>query len=70
MCGGHLRLLLGMVCWFVTFVDDCTRMTWLYLMKNKSDVGDIFKAFYHMVYTQYSLLVKVLRSDNGGEYLN
>ena len=56
--------------WFVTFVDDCTRMTWLYLMKNKSDVGDIFKGFYHMVYTQYSLPIKVLRSDNGGEYLN
>ena len=23
------------VCWFVTFVDDCTRMTWLYVLKNK-----------------------------------
>ncbi|KAB2618169.1 hypothetical protein D8674_014038 [Pyrus ussuriensis x Pyrus communis] len=53
--------------WFITFVDDCIRMTWLYLMKNKSDVGDIFKAFYHMVYTQYSFSVKVLRIDNGGE---
>ena len=28
--------------WFVTFVDDCTRMTWLYVMKHKSDVGPIF----------------------------
>ncbi|KAB2601658.1 hypothetical protein D8674_002663 [Pyrus ussuriensis x Pyrus communis] len=35
-----------------------------------SDVGDIFKMFYHMIYTQYSLSVKVLRSDKGGEYLN
>ncbi|KAM2986068.1 hypothetical protein FF2_006394 [Malus domestica] len=42
-------------------------MTWLYLMKNKGDVGGIFKAFYHMVYAQYSLHVKVLRLDNGGE---
>ena len=24
--------------WFVTFIDDCTRMTWLYLMKHKNEV--------------------------------
>ncbi|BBH05733.1 P-loop containing nucleoside triphosphate hydrolases superfamily protein [Prunus dulcis] len=23
--------------WFVTFIDDCTRMTWLYLLKNKNE---------------------------------
>lgn len=56
--------------WFITLVDDCTRMTELYLMKHKSDVGEIVKRFYHMVHTQYSLPVKVLRCDNGGEYIN
>ena len=25
-------------CWFVTFIDDCTRMTWVCLMKSKSEV--------------------------------
>ncbi|KAM1776985.1 hypothetical protein ACFX11_043708 [Malus domestica] len=56
--------------WFVIFVDDCTRMTWLYTMKHKSDVGQNFHQFYCMVKNQYSLPLKVLRSDNGGEYLN
>ena len=28
------------------------------------------KKFYHMVYTQYSPPIKVLRSDNDDEYLN
>lgn len=28
--------------WFVIFVDDCSRMTWLYLMKNKSEVAEFF----------------------------
>jgi len=28
--------------WFVTFVDDCTRMTWLFLLKRKSDVCKVF----------------------------
>ncbi|KAH7547522.1 hypothetical protein FEM48_Zijuj01G0318800 [Ziziphus jujuba var. spinosa] len=26
--------------WYVTFVDDCTRMTWVYLMKTKSDKNE------------------------------
>ena len=31
--------------WFVTFVDDCTRMTWLYVIKKKSDVAMVFQSF-------------------------
>lgn len=56
--------------WFVTFVDDCTRMTWLYVMKHKSDVGPIFRVFHKMIQTLFSLPSKVFRSDNGGEYIN
>nr|XP_028954377.1 uncharacterized protein LOC114823160 [Malus domestica] len=55
--------------WFVTFVDDCTRMTWLYVLKNKSDVGLVFRSFSQMIQTQYSSVIKVLRFDNGGEYI-
>ncbi|CAL8995182.1 unnamed protein product [Prunus brigantina] len=28
--------------WFVTFIDDCTQMTWLYLLKNKNEVFSCF----------------------------
>ena len=56
--------------WFVIFVDDCTRMTWLYTLKHKGEVGKKFQQFYHMVENKYSLPLKVLRSDNGGEYLS
>ncbi|KAL5804478.1 hypothetical protein ACOSQ3_031278 [Xanthoceras sorbifolium] len=56
--------------WFVTFIDDCTRMTWIFLLKNKSDVCDVFQNFYHMILTQFHKKIQVLRSDNGGEYLN
>lgn len=54
--------------WFVTFVDDCTRMTWLYLLKHKSDVVKVFKCFQKMVEVQFQTCIKVVRSDNGGEY--
>lgn len=28
--------------WLVTFIDDCTRMTWVHLMKLKSEVNLLF----------------------------
>ena len=31
--------------WFVTFIDDCTRVSWIYLLKNKFDVSHIFLFF-------------------------
>ena len=32
--------------YFVTFVDDYSRTTWLYLMKNRSELFSHFRAFY------------------------
>jgi hypothetical protein len=36
--------------WFVTFMDDCTRMTQLYLMKHKYKVFDVFHTFHAMIH--------------------
>ena len=54
--------------WFVTFIDACTRMTWLCLMKTKDEVNLLFQKFHKMIETQYNAKVRVLHSDNGGEY--
>jgi hypothetical protein len=35
--------------WFILFTDDCTRMTWLYLLKTKDEVPQIIKEFHKMV---------------------
>ncbi|RVW80299.1 hypothetical protein CK203_039236 [Vitis vinifera] len=40
--------------WFVIFVDDCTHMTWLYLMKHKDEVLHVFQSFHAMIQTQFS----------------
>ena len=56
--------------YFVTFIDECTRMTWISLLSNKSDVNTAFQELYKMVSTQYQSKIRVLQSDNGGEYLN
>ncbi|KAI5323105.1 hypothetical protein L3X38_032177 [Prunus dulcis] len=56
--------------WFVMFIDDCTRLTWIYLMKHKHGVASILPVFCAMVHTQFHANVKVFRTDNGGEYVN
>ncbi|CAL9017645.1 unnamed protein product [Prunus brigantina] len=56
--------------WFVTFIDDCTRLTWVFLLKNKHDVASILPEFCTVVSTQFHAQVKVFRTDNGGEYVN
>ncbi|RYR09906.1 hypothetical protein Ahy_B05g078340 [Arachis hypogaea] len=39
--------------YFVLFVDDFSRMTWVYFLKHKSEVPDKFYAFYQMILTQF-----------------
>ena len=56
--------------WFVSFIDDFTVMTWVCLMKSKSEVNLLFQNFHKMVCSQYNAQVQVLCSDNGGEYLS
>ncbi|KAI5324020.1 hypothetical protein L3X38_033093 [Prunus dulcis] len=56
--------------WFVTFIDDCTRMTWLYLLKNKNEVFSCFQSFHKQMKTQFNAQIQILRSNNGGEFVN
>ena len=55
--------------WLVSFIDDCTRTTWVYLMKEKNAVFSILKVFHKMICTQFNTVVKIVRSDKGGEYI-
>lgn len=56
--------------YFVTFIDCYSRMTWLYLMKNKYEVLECFKDFYACVKNQFNAHVQIIRTDNGTEYVN
>ncbi|KAL5576052.1 hypothetical protein UlMin_017751 [Ulmus minor] len=48
----------------LTLVDDCTRFTWVYLLKNKSDAISVIPKFFNMIFTQFNTNIKVFRSDN------
>ena len=56
--------------WFITFTDDHTRLTWVFLLKEKSAAVSTFKNFYSMVKTQFNSKIKILRTDNGREFFN
>ena len=56
--------------YFVTFVDDYSRTTWLYLMKSRSELFSHFRAFCAEIHTQFHVYVQNLRSDNAKEYVS
>lgn len=55
--------------YFVLFIDDRSRATWLYLLKSKNEVCSVFKDFHNMVINQFGAKVKTFRSDNGTEFV-
>ena len=54
--------------YFVTFIDDATRRTWVYMLKTKNQVFETFQKFHALVERETDRKLKCLRSDNGGEY--
>ena len=59
---------LGKSMYYVSFRYDCSRITWIYFLRKKSEVFDRFKEFKALVENQIEKKIKVLRTDNGGEF--
>ncbi|KAK8921170.1 hypothetical protein KSP39_PZI019934 [Platanthera zijinensis] len=54
--------------YFVTFIDDYSRMTWLYLLRDRSELPRVFRAFILETGTQFSAPIRTIRTDNAREY--
>lgn len=54
--------------YFLTLVDDYTRATWVFLMPTKQHVLFIFTSFLQYTINQFNALIKIIRTDNGGEF--
>ncbi|EOY17849.1 Copia-like retrotransposable element, putative [Theobroma cacao] len=54
--------------YFVIFIDDMSRMTWIYFIQHKSEVFSVFQKFKAKVENESGCRIKKLRTDNGGEY--
>ena len=56
--------------WFVSLIDDCTRVAWIFLLKQKSDVSIVIINFHSMVQNQFGVQIKSFRIDNAKDYFN
>ncbi|GKV33525.1 hypothetical protein SLEP1_g42028 [Rubroshorea leprosula] len=54
--------------YFITFVDDYSRKTWVYFLQTKSEALAAFKNFKVLAENEVGRSVKVLRTDRGGEF--
>ena len=54
--------------YFFTIVDDYSRYTWVFPLKQKSKVVKILEDFVVFIQTQFESGIKVIRSDNGIEF--
>ncbi|RVX06237.1 Retrovirus-related Pol polyprotein from transposon TNT 1-94 [Vitis vinifera] len=68
VCGPMKTKTLGGSLYFVTFIDDHSRKIWVYTLKTKYQVLEVFKQFHAFVERQFGEKLKCIWTDNGGEY--
>ena len=56
--------------YFVTFIDEFSRCTWVYLMNDRSELLPIFMSFLNEIENQFGKTIKIFRSDNAKEYFS
>lgn len=56
--------------YFLPFVDDFSRVTWILLMTNKRNSLHLFKTFIIQAMNQFDTTIKLVHSDNGMEFLS
>ncbi|KAA0056914.1 Retrovirus-related Pol polyprotein from transposon TNT 1-94 [Cucumis melo var. makuwa] len=68
LCGPIKPSSFGKNNYFLLFIDDFSRKTWVYFVKEKSEVFGMFKRFKALVEKESGYYIKALRSDRGGEF--
>ncbi|KAH9754233.1 hypothetical protein KPL71_015385 [Citrus sinensis] len=61
---------LGGACYFLSMIDDFSRMVWVYPIRSKDQAFDRFKAWKTLIETQTNRKVRRVRTDNGLEFCN
>ena len=68
VCGKMRTKSIGGAEYFLTFIDDKTRYSWVYSLKTKDQVFERFLEWKALVEKSTGKKLKTLRTDNGGEY--
>ena len=56
--------------YYIIFVDECTRFTWLFPLVNKADVYAVFVKFHALIVNHFKTTIKFLQSDGGREFMS
>jgi hypothetical protein len=56
--------------YYAIFIYDCTRFSWMFPLKHKSDFFDTFVNLQHYIETQFSAKIKSFQCDGGTEFTN
>ena len=56
--------------YLLTFIDDFSRYTWVFFLKKKSEVCEKFSELKALIENASGLKIKILRYDNGVEYVS
>ena len=54
--------------YYVLFIDDYSRFTWIYFLKHRSELSRNYIEFANMIHTQFSFSIKILCTNNALEY--
>jgi hypothetical protein len=68
ICGPISPSSIGGAKYFLTFTDDYSRKTEIFLLKEKSEVMSRFVEFKNRSERETGKLINILRTDNGGEF--
>lgn len=68
VCGPMETTSIGGSRYFLVFIDDCTRMAFVYFLKTKTEVFKYFREFKSLAENQQNRKMKVFRTDNGLEF--
>ena len=49
--------------YYVSFIDDYSKLTWIFLLKHKSDVYDVFLKFQQLVERLFDRKILAVQSD-------
>ena len=54
--------------YFLTIVDNKSKFTWLFPMKEKSDARSLIESFCVFIENQFDIKIKCIRTNNGKEF--
>jgi hypothetical protein len=68
LCGPMTSPSMNGCLYYIIFIDDCSRKTWIFFFKTKDESFSKFQDFKNLVENQIGKHIHVFRTDNGKEF--